>query len=128
MSDLEAEVQRLIPHRVSRHTHLCAEHFKQWQREAYPREQSKTPPTEGVMDVHGRPSTSHVAHGKYPLVVGIGNPGHDSKGEHQQKMDWTIRNPVEGGGGADQHSPPRHPVYVQRPPRDQDRKRDEDGY
>ena len=37
-------VIRLRPHRSGRHTHLHAEHFKQWRREAYPGENLKTPP------------------------------------------------------------------------------------
>ena len=44
---LEAEVgalvRRLLPHRAGGHTHLRAEQFKQWQKEDYPGEQSKTP-------------------------------------------------------------------------------------
>ena len=41
-SEVESGVIRLRPHRLVRHTHLRAEHFKQWQREAYPGEKSKT--------------------------------------------------------------------------------------
>ena len=42
-AEVESAVRRLRPQRVGRHTHIGAEHFKQWQREAYPGEQSKTP-------------------------------------------------------------------------------------
>ena len=42
--DVEAVVRNLLPHRVGGHTHLRTEHFKQWRREAYPRENLKTPP------------------------------------------------------------------------------------
>ena len=40
---MEAAVRRLRPHRAGGHTHLRAEHFKQWRREAYPGEQLKNP-------------------------------------------------------------------------------------
>ena len=40
---MEAAVRRLRLHRVGKHTHLRAEHFKQWQWKAYPGGQSKTP-------------------------------------------------------------------------------------
>ena len=43
-AEVEAAVSRLRPHKAGRHTHLCAEHFKQWRREAYLGGQSKTPP------------------------------------------------------------------------------------
>ena len=43
-AEVEAAVIRLLPHREGRHTHLCAEHFKQWRREAYPVEQSNNTP------------------------------------------------------------------------------------
>ena len=43
-ADMKASVQRLRLHRAGGHTHLCVEHFKQWQRETYPGEQSKIPP------------------------------------------------------------------------------------
>ena len=39
---MEAAVLRLRPLKSVRHTHLRAEHFKQWLREAYPTENSKT--------------------------------------------------------------------------------------
>ena len=34
-AEVEAAVRRLLPHRTGGHTHLHAEQFKQWQREAY---------------------------------------------------------------------------------------------
>ena len=42
-ADMEASFHRLFPLKACRHTHLRAEHFKQWLREAYPGENSKTP-------------------------------------------------------------------------------------
>ena len=42
--EVDSAVRRLRPHRADGHTHLHAEHFKQWRREANPKEQSKTPP------------------------------------------------------------------------------------
>ena len=42
--ELEAAVCCLSLLKAGRYTHLCAEHFKKWLREAYPRENSKTPP------------------------------------------------------------------------------------
>ena len=39
---MEAALLRLRPHRAGGHTHLRAEHFKYWRREAYPGEQLKT--------------------------------------------------------------------------------------
>ena len=41
---MEASVFYILPHSAGGHTHLRAEHFKQWWREAYPWEQSNTPP------------------------------------------------------------------------------------
>ena len=41
---MEASFHRLFPLKACRHTHLRAEHFKQWLREAYPGENSNTPP------------------------------------------------------------------------------------
>ena len=43
-AEMEASVRRLRLHREGGHTRICAEHFKQWQKEAYIREQSNTPP------------------------------------------------------------------------------------
>ena len=37
-------VSFLLPHKAGGHTHLCAEHFKQWRRGEYTGYQSKTPP------------------------------------------------------------------------------------
>ena len=124
---VEAAVRRLPLHRVSRHTHLRAEHFKQWQKEAYPGEQSKNP-TEETLCMPVRPSTSHVTHMVYPLEVGIDNPGPDYEGDDQHKRHWPSGDTVEGGGGADQHSPLCQPTDVRRPPWVQGRKRDEDEY
>ena len=42
--ELEVEVRRLFPFKEGGHTHLHAENFKQWLREALPRENSETPP------------------------------------------------------------------------------------
>ena len=36
--EVKAAVRCLLPHRAGGHTHIRAEHFKQWQREAYPGE------------------------------------------------------------------------------------------
>ena len=44
------------------------------------------------------------------------------------KRHWTAGDPVEGGGGADQHLHLRKPIDTRRPPRVQDRKMDRDGY
>ena len=43
-AEVKSAVHRLRPHRLDGHTHLRIEHFKQWQQETYPRDQSKTPP------------------------------------------------------------------------------------
>ena len=43
-AESEVSVRRLRPSRAGGHTHLCAEHFKKWRREAYPGERLKTPP------------------------------------------------------------------------------------
>ena len=37
-AEVEAAVRRLPPHRAGGHINLRVEHFKQWQREAYPGE------------------------------------------------------------------------------------------
>ena len=42
-AEVEAAVFRLHPYKAGGHTHLHAEHLKQWMWEAYPREDSKTP-------------------------------------------------------------------------------------
>ena len=80
------------------------------------------------MDVPGRPSTAHMAHGVDTPGVGMEDPGTDSKGNHQHKRHRTVRYHVEGGGGADGHLPPRQPTDSQHPPRVQNRKKDRDGY
>ena len=43
-AEVAAELLHLRPHKAGGHTNLHAEHFKRWQREAYPGENSKTPP------------------------------------------------------------------------------------
>ena len=68
-AEVEADVCHLRSHMSGRHTHLCVDHFKQWQRYAYPREQLKTP-AEGVMAVPVRHSTAHhrcELLGNYPV-------------------------------------------------------------
>ena len=100
-AEVETAVRRLRPHRAGGHTHLCAENFKQWRRETYSGEQSKTPPAEGILGVPGRPSTSHVANGGDPPRVGIDDPGTDSEGDHQHKSHQPAGDTVEGGGGTD---------------------------
>ena len=105
-TEVEAAVQGLRLHRVGGHIHLCAEHFKQWRREAYPGKIQR-PPAEGMLGVPGRTSTAHVAYGGDLPGVGMENPGTDSKGDNQHKRNWPAGDTVEGGGGADQHSTPR---------------------
>ena len=39
---MEEAVRHLCSHKAVGHTHLCVEHFKQWQREAYPGDKPKT--------------------------------------------------------------------------------------
>ena len=56
------------------------------------------------------------------------DPGTDSEGDHQHKKHRPAGYPVEGGGGADRHSPPCQPTDAQRPPRVQVQKRDWGGY
>ena len=46
-AEVEAAVRRLHPHRLGGYTHLRLEHFKKWRREAYLRDQPKTPPRRG---------------------------------------------------------------------------------
>ena len=41
---METVVRFLRPHRSDIHTHLCVDHLNYFQQEAYPGEQSKTPP------------------------------------------------------------------------------------
>ena len=65
-AELEEMVRRLRKHRAGGNTHLHKEHFKHWRRDAYPREQSKTPPTYGSLEVSGRHCTAHLAHGEIP--------------------------------------------------------------
>ena len=43
-AEVEAEVHHLCPLKAGGHTHLRAEHFKQWLWETYPGENSKKPP------------------------------------------------------------------------------------
>ena len=42
--EVEVEVRRLFPFKKGGRTHLHAENFKQWLWEAFPRENSETPP------------------------------------------------------------------------------------
>ena len=42
-AEVEAAVRRVCPLKAGKHTHLCSENFKQWLREAYPGDNSKTP-------------------------------------------------------------------------------------
>ena len=101
--DVEAVVRNLRPHRVGGHTHLRTEHLKQWWSEAYPREQFKTPPSEGALAVSGKYCTAYVAHGGDPTVFGVYFPGLNSKRDHQHTGHRPTRDPVDGGGGADIH-------------------------
>ena len=68
------------------------------------------------MDVPGRPSTAHVAHGGDPPGVGMENPGPYSEGNHQHKRHRPTGDPVEGDGDTDQQSPLCQPTDVRRPP------------
>ena len=67
----------------------------------YPGDQLKTPNTEGALDVPGRLSTAHVAHGGDTQGYGMDSPGPNSKGDHLHTRHWPIRYPVEGVGVAD---------------------------
>ena len=48
-AEVETAVRRLFPLKAGGHTHLRVEHFKQWQQDAYPGDQSK-PPRRGSDD------------------------------------------------------------------------------
>ena len=61
---------------------------------------------EGSLAVTGRLSTSHVVHGGDTPGARVDGPGPNYKGEHLHTRNWPVRNPVEGGGGADQHMLP----------------------
>ena len=43
-AEVEAAVYCMRPFKAGGQTHLLVENFKQWMQEAYPREDSKTPP------------------------------------------------------------------------------------
>ena len=43
-------------------------------------------------------------------------PGNNSKGDHRHTRHQPVRYPVEGGGVANRHSPPRQPEDARRPP------------
>ena len=125
---MEAAVRRLRLHRVGKHTHLRAEHFKQWQWKAYPGGQSKTPLRRErwvcLVDlVHHMWCT-----GGDPPGFGMDNTDPDSKGYHQHQRHLPVRDPVEGGVGADRHSPLRNPSDARCPPWVQVRKRYREGY
>ena len=128
VAEVEAAVRCLGPHRAGGHSNLRAEHLKQCQWETYPGEQLKTPPHRGAMDMPVRPSLVHVAHRGDPPGVGMDGPGPDSKGDHRHKMYRLVRDPVEGGGGADRHSPLHQPADARHPSRVQGKKRDRYGY
>ena len=78
-AEVEASVCQLRLHMAGGHTHLRAEHFKQWRREAYPGEKLKTPFTNGSLDVSGRHCTGNVAHGGDPTGVAMNCPSPNSK-------------------------------------------------
>ena len=99
--EVEAEVRQLHPYRAGGHIHLRAEHFKQRRWKAYPGKQSKTPPAEVSLDVPGRYSTSHVEHGGYPTGSGMDSPDTNPKGDHRHMRHRPVKDPAEGGGGAD---------------------------
>ena len=80
------------------------------------------------MDLPCRSSLSHLEHGVGTLRYGMDSPVSDSKGGHQHKRHWPVRDPVEGGGGSDRQLLLRQPVDTQRPPQVQYWKRDRDGY
>ena len=125
---MEAAVRRLRPHRAGRHTHLQVDHFKQWQREAYPGEQSKTPPRrerwEYLVDL-----LQHTWRtGEIPQDLGWTILVLIQNGDHQHKKHQPSGDPVEGSGGADRHLPPREPTDAQCPIRFQERKRNGDGF
>ena len=127
-AEVEAAVQCLRPYKVGGHTHLRAEHFNQWQREAYPGEHSKTSPRRErwacLVDlVHQMWSTREI-----PQELGCTILVLIPTGYHRHKRHKPDGDPVEGGGGTDLQSHLRHPTDVQRPPRVQVRKRYGYGY
>ena len=101
--EVEAAVRHLRPHRAVRHTHLRVKDFKKWQREAYPGDQSKTPPTEGALAVSGRHCIANLVHRGDPKGVGMDFPGTNPKRDHHHMSHWPAKDPVDGGGGADRH-------------------------
>ena len=86
------------------------------------------PLTEGALYVPGRQSIANVEHGGDNPGDGMDGPGPNSKGYHRDMRHRTVRDPMEGGRGPDQHSPPRQPVDARHPTMGQVRKRYRDGY
>ena len=94
-------VRLLLPHRVGGRTHLRAEHFKKWWREAYLGEQLKILPTDGALAVSGRHCAAHVAHGGYTTGVGMNYLDPNSKRDHRHTGHRPARDTVQGGVGTD---------------------------
>ena len=127
-AEIEAGLHRLRPHREVGKTHLRAEHFKQWRREAHPREQLKTPPTEGALAVSDRNFTSHGAHRVDPTGSDMDCTGPDYKRDHRHTGHRPARDPVEGGGGVYRHPSKIKPPDARHLTRVQGRKTDGEGY
>ena len=70
-AEAEAVVQRLRPLKAGGHTHLRADHLKQWLQETYLRVNSKNPPMDRDLDVSGENHPAYVAYGGDPTGVGV---------------------------------------------------------
>ena len=126
-TEVEVAVHHLLPYRAGRHTHLCTEHFKQWQMEVYPGS-SPIPPVDGALAVSGRYCTAHVAHGGYTKGVGMECPGPNSNREHRHMGHRPDKETMEGGGVADRHPSTCEPPTARRLKRVQGQKRYRDRY
>ena len=127
-AEVEAAARRLFPHRAGGHTHLHAEQFKQWQREAYPGDQSNKPSRRErwlcLVDIlHHMWRTEEI-----PKGYGMDYPSPNSKMDHGHTGYGPGRDPAEGGGGVDRHLSMIKPLDSQRLAWVQGQKRDGGGY
>ena len=73
-------VRHLRLHKVRGHTHLHAEHFKQWLWEVYPVEGTSNPPYSGAVAESSEDNPIHVKSRGYTEGAGMGDPTPDPQG------------------------------------------------
>ena len=107
-AEAEAEVLRLLPLKAGGHTHLRADHFKTWLREAYTGEVATPPSRTWKVDAACGNSPIYVDHQEYSTGIGVDHPGLNLQGKHRHPGDWDFGDYMEGCGGHRQYPPPGH--------------------